>query len=118
MTVEPLNPHLAEVGDIVEVSEAVLVFAGERAGLAGRREGRGFGGELLVEVAHVLLAADGGNEGRGQLPLQQGLPVHTLQRQEATTGEKRGENTETSDASVKTGVKAESCNRPCIIAPE
>lgn len=60
---------LAEVGDVVEVAEAVLVLAGERAGLARRCQGGRLGGELLVEVADVLSALDGGNEGRGQLPL-------------------------------------------------
>lgn len=60
---------LAEVGDVVEVAEAVLVLAGERAGLARRRQGGRLGGELLIKVADVLSALDGGNEGRGQLPL-------------------------------------------------
>ena len=69
---------LAEVWDVVKVPEAVLVFAGEHAGLPGGREGGEFGGELLIEVTDVCFAADGGHEGRGHLSLQQRLPVHIL----------------------------------------
>ena len=73
---------LAEVRDIVKVFEAILVLAGESARFPGRRERRGFGGELFIEVADILLAADGGDEGRGEFPLQQCLPVQTLTERE------------------------------------
>lgn len=80
--ISPPRGPLTEVGDVVEVPEAVLVFARERAGLARRRERRRLGGELLVEVADVFFAADGGDEGGGHLPLQQRLPVHVLEEEE------------------------------------
>lgn len=70
---------LAEVRDVVKVPETVLVFAGERTGLTWRRERRRFRGELLVKVTDVFFAADGRDEGRGQLLLQQRLPVHALE---------------------------------------
>lgn len=70
---------LAEVRDVVKVPETVLVFAGERTGLTWRRERRRFCGELLVKVTDVFFAADGRDEGRGQLLLQQRLPVHALE---------------------------------------
>lgn len=75
----PPRSTLAEVRDVVKVPEAVLVFAGEHARFTWRRERRSFSGELLVEVADVFLAANGGDEGRGHLPLQQRLPVHVLE---------------------------------------
>lgn len=70
---------LAEVRDVVEVPEAVLVFAGEHARLTWRRQRRRLGGELLVEVAHVFFAANRGDEGGGHLPLEQCVPVHVLE---------------------------------------
>lgn len=70
---------LAEVRDVVKVTEALLVFAGEHARLTRRRQRRGFGGELLVKVADVFLADNGGDEGRGHLLLKQRLPVHVLE---------------------------------------
>lgn len=69
---------LAEVRDVVKVFEAVLVLAGEGAAFAGRREGGGLGGELLVKVADVLPPPDVGDERGREPPLQQRFPVHTL----------------------------------------
>ena len=74
-----LQGPLAEVGDVVKVPEALLVFAGEHTRFAWWRECRRFGGELLVEVADVFLPDNGGDEGGGSLPLQQHLPVHILE---------------------------------------
>lgn len=84
----PPPAPLAEVRDVVKVPEALLVFTGEHARLSWRRERRSLGGELLVEVADVFLTDDGGDEGRGDLPLQQRLPVHILQGE----GEREGSN--------------------------
>ncbi len=77
-SVRPPSP-LAEIRDVVKVPEAVLVFAGEHTRLPWRGESWRFSGELLVEVTDVFLAANGGDEGRGHLPLQQRLPVHVLE---------------------------------------
>lgn len=70
---------LAEVRDVVEVPEAVLVFPRQNTNLARRRECGRFGGELLIKVTDVFFAADGRDEGRGHLSLQQRLPVYILE---------------------------------------
>lgn len=69
---------LAEVGDKVKILELVLFGGGERAALAGRREGRSLGRELHVEVADVLFPSDGRDERGQELPLEETLPVDTL----------------------------------------
>ena len=44
----------APVGGVGEVAEVVLLVGGERAAVFGRRQNGLLGGELLVEVTHVL----------------------------------------------------------------
>lgn len=70
---------LAEVRDVVEILEVVLLLAGQGAALAGRREGRSLGRELRVEIADVLFSFDKRDKGRQDFPLKESLPVHTLQ---------------------------------------
>lgn len=71
---------LAEVRDIVEVPEVVLVFAREVPALTRRCQRWSLIGELGVEVTDVFFPCQGGNERRRNLPLQKRIPLHILQR--------------------------------------
>lgn len=70
---------LAAPSHEVEVPEGRLLRGREGPRVAGRAQRRGLARELLVEVADVGAARQGGHEGRRQAPGQQGVPAQSLQ---------------------------------------
>lgn len=71
---------LAEVRDVVEVPEVVLVFAREGPALTRRCQRWSLIRELSIEVTDVFFSCQSGNEWRRNSPLQKSIPVHSLQR--------------------------------------